>query len=238
MPRPSGCCSPLVAHRAVAPCPHQKGYQRTSQHPWLAERPVMHGRRSGGSASESRAYRRRCAPYLSPGPVTHREQEHPVIRRYDAQRPGAGDDLAQWIVLTGGGPRQPCPGRLKQPVRRSSCRRSGCTTSRCRWMGSAPARGKAWMLRSGMREPGCTSGSSRLVPSAPCRASPAAAPASTTLSPALGPRASAPRSWGGASSARTTAPGRTRSGTAGGETTRRSAPRSLSSPTICGPLSR
>ena len=83
----------LGRHRAVAPCPHQKGYQRTSQHPWLAERPVMHGRRSGGSASESRAYRRRCAPYLSPGPVTHREQEHPVIRRYDAQRPGAGDDF-------------------------------------------------------------------------------------------------------------------------------------------------
>ena len=38
--------------------------------------------------------------------------------------------------------------------------------------------------------------------------------------------------------ARTTAPGRTRSGTAGGETPRRSAPRSLSSPAICGPRSR
>jgi len=37
--------------------------------------------------------RRRCAPYLSPGSVTHREQEQPVIRRYDAQRPGAGDDF-------------------------------------------------------------------------------------------------------------------------------------------------
>ena len=36
----------------VAPRPHPTGYQRTSQHPWLAERPVMHGRRSGGSASE------------------------------------------------------------------------------------------------------------------------------------------------------------------------------------------
>ena len=37
---------------------------------------------------------------------------------------------------------------------------------------------------------------------------------------------------------RATAPGRTRSGTAGGETTRRSIPRSLSSPTICGHPSR
>ena len=69
--------------------------------------------------------------------------------------------------------------------------------------------------------------SSRPVPSAPCRASPAAAPASTMLSPAPGNRASAPRSWGGASSARTTAPGRTRSGPDGGETPRRSAPGSF-----------
>ena len=51
-------------------------------------------------------------------------------------------------------------------------------------------------------------------------------------------RASAPRSWGGASSAPTTAPGRTRSGTDGGETIRRSTPRSLSSPTIPGPRFR
>src|SRR5260370_37801263 len=36
---------------------------------------------------------RRCAPYLSPGSVTHREQKRPLIRRYDAQRPGAGDDF-------------------------------------------------------------------------------------------------------------------------------------------------
>src|SRR5580693_5284516 len=111
--------------------------------------------------------------------------------------------LGQWIVLAGGGPRQPVPVAVKQLVRRSSCRRSGCTTSRCRWMDSAPARGKAWTPRSGMREPGCTSGSSRPVPSAPCRASPAAAPASTTRSPAPGNRASAPRSWAGASSFRT-----------------------------------
>ena len=51
-------------------------------------------------------------------------------------------------------------------------------------------------------------------------------------------RASAPRSWGGASSARSMGPGRTRSGTDGGEMTRRSAPRSLFSPTIPGPPSR
>ena len=56
----------LGRHRAVAPRPHQKGYQRTSQHPWLAERPVMHGRRSGGSASESRAYRRFAFVLASP----------------------------------------------------------------------------------------------------------------------------------------------------------------------------
>src|SRR5260370_4009317 len=36
---------------------------------------------------------RRCAPYLSPGSVTHREQKRTAIRRYDAQRPGAGDDF-------------------------------------------------------------------------------------------------------------------------------------------------
>src|SRR5712672_858335 len=33
------------------------------------------------------------APYLSPGSVTRREQKRLVIRRYDAQRPGAGDDF-------------------------------------------------------------------------------------------------------------------------------------------------
>jgi hypothetical protein len=44
--------------------------------------------------------------------------------------------------------------------------------------------------------------------------------------------------WGGVSSARTMDPGRTRSGTDGGETPRRSAPRSLFSPTIAGPPSR
>jgi hypothetical protein len=30
---------------------------------------------------------------LGPGSVTHREQKRPVIRRYDALRPGAGDDF-------------------------------------------------------------------------------------------------------------------------------------------------
>jgi acetyl esterase/lipase len=50
-----GYDAPLRDLALAAPCPHPKGYQRTSQHPLLAERPVMHGRRSGGSASESRA---------------------------------------------------------------------------------------------------------------------------------------------------------------------------------------
>jgi len=185
----------------------------------------------------TRTERRRCAPYLSPGPVTHREQKHPSVAMMLSGQ-ALAMTLGQWIVLTGGGPRQPAPVAVKQPVRRSSCRKRGCTTSRCRWMGSAPARGKAWMPRSGMRGSGCMSGFSRPARSTPCKASPAAAPASTTLSPAPGNRASAPRLWGGASSARTTAPGRTSSGTDGGVTTRRSAPRSLFSPTIPGPQSR
>jgi SnoaL-like domain len=58
-----------------------------------AEFPVMYGRNCTESALASRAERRRCAPYLSPGSVTHREQKRLVIRRYDAQRPGAGDDF-------------------------------------------------------------------------------------------------------------------------------------------------
>jgi hypothetical protein len=45
------------------------------------------------SPTASHSERRRCAPYLSPGSVTHREQKGPVIRRYDALRPGAGDDF-------------------------------------------------------------------------------------------------------------------------------------------------
>jgi hypothetical protein len=52
------------------------------------------------------------------------------------------------------------------------------------------------------------------------------------------PRAPALRSRGGASLARTTDPGRARSGTDGGERTRRPAPRSLFSPAIPGPPSR
>ena len=89
------------------------------------------------------------------------------------------------------------------------CRKSGCTTSQCRWMGSEPARGKAWTPRTGTREPGCTSGFSRPARSTPCKASPVAAPASTTPWPAPGARASARRSWAGANSAPTTARGRT-----------------------------
>src|SRR5258708_10650674 len=54
---------------------------------------------------------RRCAPYLSPGSVTHREQKRPVIRRYDAQRPGAGDDVGpvdrpHWWRAAATGPRR------------------------------------------------------------------------------------------------------------------------------------
>src|SRR5215510_13315329 len=41
----------------------------------------------------------------------------------------------------------PVPVAVKQRVRRSSCRRSGCTTSRCRWMGWAPGIGAEIMGR-------------------------------------------------------------------------------------------
>ena len=93
--------------------------------------------------------------------------------------------LGQWIVLTGGGPRQPAP------VAEATCQEVIVSQVRVHNFsvsldGFGTGGGKAWRPRSGMREPGCTSGSSRPVPSAPCRASPAAAPASTTLSPAPG----------------------------------------------------
>ena len=66
---------------------------------------------------------------------------------------------------------------------------------------------------------------------------PGGAPASTTLSPVPGARASAPRSWGGASSAHHGPwPDQEWNGWWG--TTRRSTPRSLFSPTIPGPPSR
>src|SRR5271170_2666316 len=54
---------------------------------------VMHNCCGAVARSRTRPYRRRCAPYLSPGSVTRREQKRLVIRRYDAQRPGAGDDF-------------------------------------------------------------------------------------------------------------------------------------------------
>src|ERR1700735_1323680 len=63
-------------------------------------------------------------------------------------RPGPGGSSS--LVAA---PRQPVPVAVKQRVRRSWCRKSGCTTSQCRWMGSGPARGKAWTPRTGPREP-------------------------------------------------------------------------------------
>src|SRR5262249_4103984 len=112
------------------------GEQQRADHPTRERQGEMTQRPA------SSAYRRRWAPYLSPGPVTHREKEYPVIRRYDAQRPSAGDDFCQWIVLTGWAAAAG-PVAEKQSVRSSSCLRSGFTTSRCRWMDSAPVRGKA-----------------------------------------------------------------------------------------------
>jgi hypothetical protein len=94
-------------------------------------------------------------------------------------------------------------------LRRSPCRGCGCIAPRSRWTGSARGRGQAWMPRSGTPGPGCTSGSSRPAHSTPCTASPAAAPGSTTPLPAHGGRASARRSWAGASSAHSAARGRT-----------------------------
>jgi hypothetical protein len=118
------------------------------------EGPVMHAPIGSRLNAHKHAERRRCVPYLSPGSVTHREQKRPVSRRSDAQRLGAGDDFGPSGSSSLVAGRGTGPGRCEALVRRSSCRRSGCTTSRCRWMGSAPVRGKAWRLRLGMRESG------------------------------------------------------------------------------------
>lgn len=52
-------------------CPlSSEGTSERRQYPWLAEQPVMHGRRRSVLASESRAYRRQCARYSRRGLIT------------------------------------------------------------------------------------------------------------------------------------------------------------------------
>jgi len=53
--------------------------------------------------------RRRCAPYLGPGRLRAVSRNASVIRRYDAQRPGAGDDFGpvdrlRWWRAAAAGP--------------------------------------------------------------------------------------------------------------------------------------
>jgi hypothetical protein len=144
----------------------------------------------------------------------------------------------QWIVLAGGGPRQPAP------VAEATCQEvivsqvrvhnfsvsldgfgTGAGQSLDAPFGHAGTRLHEWFFptrtfRAMQGQPGGSTGIDDAFASA--------------WEPGIG----AEITWGGASSARTTAPGRTRSGTDGGETTRRSAPRSLSLPTIPGPPSR
>ena len=104
----------------------------------------------------------------------------------------------------------PVPVAVRQRVRRSRVAGAGAQL-----LGVA---GWVWHRRGaqpggsrlGMREPGCTSGSSPTRTFHTMHGQPGGSTGSTTLSPAHGRRASAPRSWGGASSAHTVARGRTR----------------------------
>src|SRR5580704_10125910 len=98
-----------------------------------------------------------------------------------------------------------------------SCHLFVFTTFPSRSMASAPVLTRARRHPSGMPAAGWCDGSWTPVHFTPCRASQAGAPASTTPSPATGGRASAWRSWGATSSARSADRGPTRRGRAGGE---------------------
>jgi hypothetical protein len=141
----------------------------------------------------------------------------------------------QWIVLTGGGPRQPAP------VAEATCQEVIVSQVRVHNFSVSLdgfGTGEGQSLDAPFGHAG-TRLHEWFFPTRTFRAMQGQPGGSTGIDDAFASAwASAPRSWAGASSARTTAPGRTRSGTDGGETTRRSTPRSLSSPTIPGPPSR
>src|ERR1700730_12044600 len=102
-----------------------------------------------------------------------------------------------------------------------SCHLFVFTTFPSRSMASAPVLTRAWRHPSGMPATGWCGGSRAPVHSTSCKASKVGAPASTMPSRATGGRASAWRSWGATSSARSAGRGPTRSGRAGGQTARR-----------------